>query len=74
MSHEESASSEAMKQMEAEIQMLRNLLVRMHDLHNYADRDDLFEHMWHERCAEFCEGCPTCEAHRLRDEVTQALS
>jgi hypothetical protein len=61
-------------QMEAEVQMLRNLLARMHDLHNYPDREDLFEDMWGERCAEFQEGCGTCEAYKLRDDVTAALA
>ena len=74
MADDDPASNDAIKRMEAEILRLRELLARMHDFHNFPDRDDLFEDMWNERCAEYSEGCPTCEAHKLRDEVKAALA
>ena len=56
MGHDDSVSN-AVERMEAEILMLRELLARMHDLHNFPGRDDLFDDMWNERCAEYRAGC-----------------
>jgi len=57
MAHEES-SSEALRGLEAEIQMLRDLLTRMNDLHNYPDRDDFLR---------------TCGTSGARSSATGAL-
>lgn len=61
---------DTVRAQERRIAVLVGLLRRVDHQHQ---PDEIMSVVWGDRCSEFQQGCPNCDAYALRDDVRAAL-